>query len=151
MCIRTCPSGGHSACALVIFGALMSSSENPSPTPFSLPGDASRLFQVARPHLGNMLRRAAIDTQDHEDLLQETYLGFLTFLQRPETKLDCSRSLLPVLIDIMQKRICDYRSRNRWKYHSAGGRGTHRCVLSLANQLFAPGDIRHCAKGSWRP
>jgi|GEM_PF-4703087 len=109
----------------------MSSSDNSSPTSTSLPEDASRLFQVARPHLGNMLRHAGVDSQDHDDLLQETYVGFLTFLQSPDTEVDTSRTLLPVLIDIMKKRISDYRNRNRWRSQSAGGTDAQRQMAAV--------------------
>ena len=102
-------------------GLLMSDSDGMSPNFDSGEGDATRLFQLARPHLSNMLRHSSVGVQDHEDLLQEAFLGFLRFLQQPANENVSRSNLLPVLIDILKKRISDYRNRNRWKSQSAGG------------------------------
>lgn len=97
----------------------------------NLPGDSLRLFEVSQPHLRNMLRQGGVNWQDYDDLIQETYVGFLHFLQKPDKEVDSSVTLLPVLIDIMKKRICDYRSRKRWKAQSLGGTDAQKKMAAI--------------------
>ena len=113
----------------------------------NFPGDGQRLFEVSQPHLRNMLKRASVCPQDYDDLIQEAYLGFLNFLQRPEGKINSSVTLLPVLIDIMKKRISDYRSRKKWKQQSIGGTDAQMKMASVQEPRLR--DTVMEAKSTW--
>lgn len=113
----------------------------------NFPGDGLRLFEVSQPHLRNMLKRASVCPQDYDDLIQEAYLGFLHFLQRPQGEINSSVTLLPVLVDIMKKRISDYRSRKKWKLQSVGG--TDAQMKMAAVREPRPRDTVMEAKSTW--
>ena len=113
----------------------------------NFPGDGPRLFEVSQPHLRNMLKRAGVCPQDYDDLIQEAYLGFLHFLQKPQDEINSSDSLLPVLIDIMKKRISDYRGRKKWKQQSVGGTDAQVKMAGVSEPR--PRDTVIEAKSTW--
>ena len=112
-----------------------------------LPGDGLRVFEASQPHLRTMLKRETVRPQDYDDLIQEAYLGFSAFLQKPKAEIDTSVTLLPVLLDIMQKRISDYSTRKRWKPQSTGGTDAQEMMEAVIESRERDSVVE--AKSAW--